>query len=78
MIGAEGTRVNQPDWIITKRQLGRLFIGVGAAGFVGLLGLDLIRGRAGDLGPSQSLGLAACLALALIGLSLLPLGNRPA
>jgi Cu/Ag efflux pump CusA len=67
------------DWVITKRQLGIFLLISGVAGFVGLFALDAVRGRAlGDLGPTQSLALAACVLLALVGASLIPLGGRPA
>jgi hypothetical protein len=66
------------DWIITKRHLGFLFLAVGLLGFVGLLALDLLQGKIGNIGPSQQLALAGCFGLALIGLTLIPLGDRPA
>jgi hypothetical protein len=66
------------DWIITKRHLGFLFLAAGVLGFGGLLTLDMIRGKIGNIGPSQQLALAGCVGLALIGLTLIPLGDRPA
>lgn len=67
------------DWVITKRQLGLLFIAAGVVGFVGIIALDALLGRAvGDFGPTQLLTLAGCVALVVVGLSLLPLGGRPA
>jgi hypothetical protein len=65
------------DWIITKRFLGIVILAAGILGFVGLLVLDAVRGG-GDFGPTQQLGLVACVGLALLGLSLIPLGDRPA
>lgn len=64
---------------LTKRQLGLLLVvmGVGAAGL--LLAVDLLgAGRSAGIGPAQRLALAGAGLLALVGLSLLPLGNRPA
>ncbi len=66
------------DWIITKRRLGFLFLAAGILGFVGLLALNAIRGKMGNIGPSQQLALAGCVGLALLGLTLIPLGDRPA
>jgi hypothetical protein len=66
------------DWIITKRHLGFLFLAAGVLGCAGLLALDLIRGKIDNIGPSQQWALAGCLGLALIGLTLIPLGDHPA
>lgn len=66
------------DWIITKRQLGTVLFLAGTAGFLGVLLLDLLRGGGGDFGPTQRLALVGCAGLALLGLSLIPYGNRPA
>ncbi|MBE2193432.1 MAG: hypothetical protein IAE83_04585 [Anaerolinea sp.] len=66
------------DWIITKRHLGIVLFLTGAVGFGGVLLLDLLRGGAGDFGPTQRLALVGCVGLALLGLSLIPYGNRPA
>ncbi len=66
------------DWIITKRHLGFLLLAVGVLGGAGLLALDVIRGKIGSIGPSQQLALGGCAMLALIGLTLIPLGDRPA
>jgi hypothetical protein len=63
---------------ITKRQLGLLFIAAGILGAVGLLGLDIVRGRFGDFGPTQILAVAGCAFVVVVGLTLLPLGDRPA
>lgn len=64
---------------LTKRQLGLLLVvmGVGAAGL--LLAVDLLgAGRFTGIGPAQRLALGGAGLLALVGLSLLPLGDRPA
>lgn len=65
------------DWIITKRHLGIATLLVGVAGFVGVLVLDVLRGQS-DFGPTQQLALAGCAGLSVLGLTLLPLGDRPA
>ncbi len=70
--------MNASDWVITKRMLGGLLIGLGALTFVGSLLLDALRGNFGDFGVAQVLGLGGSLGICLIGVSLLPLGDRPA
>lgn len=67
------------DRPITKRQLGFLFLVAGLLGFVGVLALDALRGGTpGGLGPAQRLALAGCAGLTVLGLTLIPLGDRPA
>lgn len=64
---------------MTKRQLGTLFILAGAGGAVALLALDFLgAGQFQGIGPAQRLALLAAALLFLVGLSLLPLGDRPA
>lgn len=70
--------MNASDWVITKRMLGGLLIGLGALTFAGSLLLDALRGNFGDFGAAQMLGLGGSLGICLIGVSLLPLGDRPA
>ena len=66
------------DWIISKRALGVLFMLAGVLAAAGILLLDRLRGGAADFGPSQQLGVAGAVALVIVGLTLLPLGDRPA
>ncbi|MFQ3537212.1 MAG: hypothetical protein SNJ58_15225 [Aggregatilineales bacterium] len=70
--------MDTPDLVITKRMLGALLIGLGALVLVGLVLLDVLRGTFGAFGPAQLLALGGSLGICLIGLSLLPLGDRPA
>lgn len=64
---------------MTKRQLGWIFIGLGTVGVLGLFGIDLIgAGQFNGIGPTQRLGLLAAGAVILVGLTLLPLGDKPA
>ncbi|MCL4867870.1 MAG: hypothetical protein KJ063_02780 [Anaerolineae bacterium] len=65
--------------MITKRQLGLIFMISGLLGIVGLLAIDLFRvGNYGGIGPMQRLALTAAGLIVLVGLTLLPAGNRPA
>ena len=64
---------------VTKRQLGWLSLGAGALVVVATLAADLVgAGRFGGLGPAQQQALAGGAVLIVFGLSLLPLGHRPA
>jgi hypothetical protein len=72
-------RVLHPNFSFSKRQIGILLLLGGGAGFVLLLLLDVIgMGREGGYGPAQRAGLALFAAAALLGLSLIPLGDQPA
>ncbi|MGQ9848592.1 MAG: hypothetical protein ACUVSU_00930 [Aggregatilineaceae bacterium] len=62
------------DYTVTKRQLGILLVGVGAV--LILVGLVSLSGEGSRL--LQVAGLLGGLASALIGLTLLPLGDVPA
>lgn len=67
------------DFTLTKRLLGLLLIVAGVGGFAGILAIDILdAGREGGIGPAQQIGLGLMVALALAGLTLLPLGNDPA
>ena len=67
------------DRPLTKRQLGWLLVAAGLAAAVIILAADLVgAGQFGGLGPAQQQALLAGGALILFGLSLLPLGDRPA
>ena len=65
--------------MVTKRQLGLLFIlsGIGAA--AAMFAIDFLgAGQFQGIGPAQRRALLAAGVAVLVGLSLLPLGNRPA
>jgi predicted MFS family arabinose efflux permease len=67
------------DFTLTKRHLGLLLLLVGVAGFLGILAIDILDvGREGGIGPAQQIALGLMIALALTGLTLIPLGNDPA
>ena len=64
---------------ITKRQLGIALLIIGVVGFFAILLIDVIDvGRQGGIGPAQSLALTILVLVALVGLSLIPLGDAPA
>lgn len=64
---------------MTKRQLGFTFIAIGVLGVLGLFGMDLLgAGQFQGIGPAQRLALLGMGSIILVGITLLPLGNRPA
>lgn len=67
------------SYTVSKRQLGILLLLLGAIAFLGLLALDFIGGgREGGIGPAQQAALGLSALVALVGASLIPLGDRPA
>ena len=56
-----------------------LVAAVGLVGIAGVMAVDLVgAGKWDGFGPAQKQAMAACAVIALIGVSLLPLGDRPA
>ena len=68
----------QNDFHFSKRQLGLLCLLLGIVGVLSILAFDLVRQSEGGIGPAQRIGLMLAVALALLGLTLIPLGNDPA
>lgn len=67
------------DLPLSKRQLGLLLLMGGLLGFAAIFAIDVIdAGREGGIGPAQQMALGLMLALALLGLTLIPLGDTPA
>ena len=65
--------------MVTKRQLGLLLMAGGLGLLALVFGIDLVRsGEWQGMGPYQQIGTAAGVIMVLVGLSLLPLGERPA
>jgi hypothetical protein len=65
--------------MITKRLLGIGFIVTGTLGIAAMFIRDLLGATQFEgVGPAQRLALLVGGAVILVGLSLLPLGNRPA
>jgi len=64
---------------MTKRQLGYAFIALGLLAAIGSFVNDMLgAGEFQGVGPTQRLALLAAGAIILVGVSLLPLGDRPA
>lgn len=67
------------DVQMTKRQLGVLFILLGLGTIAALFSADILGASQFDgIGPIQRIGLGGAVVAVLLGLSLLPLGDRPA
>lgn len=65
--------------MVTKRQLGLLFIlsGIGAA--VAMFAMDMLgAGQFQGIGPAQRQALVVAAIIVVVGLTLVPLGDRPA
>ncbi len=68
-----------PEAPLTKRQLGVLLIAGSGIAALAVLLVDIFRvGAFSGFGPAQLLAFGGCALIGLIGLSLLPLGDRPA
>ena len=71
--------MNAQEAGLSKRQLGMILLVGGALGFCAILAVDIVDiGREGGIGPAQTVGLLTMALAALVGLSLLPLGDAPA
>lgn len=69
----------QNNFTLTKRHLGWLLLIGGLLVFAAIISIDVFNaGREGGIGPAQSIALIASGLIALLGLSLIPLGNDPA
>ncbi len=64
------------EYTLTKRHLGLILLAAGLLFVMGMVILELVK-RDG-FGTVQKLGVAGGIASLLVGLSLLPLGDRPA
>ena len=65
--------------MITKRQLGIIMTAIGALIFVGTFLVDLLgAGNFSGVGPSQRMALVGAGFTFLLGLSLIPIGDKPA
>jgi hypothetical protein len=65
--------------MITKRQLGLILAGSGLLALIGVLAIDVLKaGNFEGIGPVQRMALGGAGLIVFVGLSLIPLGNRPA
>jgi hypothetical protein len=64
--------------MITKRQLGYLFIAIGLLVIAGAISANLIGGRDAGFGPFQTLGVGGGVVVILAAIPLIRLGDRPA
>jgi hypothetical protein len=64
---------------MTKKQLGLGFILLGVTAVLALFGMDMIgAGQFQGIGPAQKRALMAAGLVIVVGLTLLPLGDKPA
>jgi hypothetical protein len=65
--------------MVTKRQLGIGLSVIGGISLIGTILVDMVgAGNFSGIGPYQALALAGGAVLLLIGLTLIPLGDKPA
>jgi hypothetical protein len=64
--------------MITKRQLGYLFITIGLLVIAGAVGANLIGGRDAGFGPFQAIGIGGGMVIIVMAIPLIRLGDRPA
>jgi len=65
--------------MVTKRQLGLLFIVMGVGAIFAMFAIDLIgAGQFQGIGPAQRRALIISGLVIFVGATLIPLGNRPA
>lgn len=68
-----------PEQMVTKRQLGLIFILLGAGAITAMFLIDLLNaGQYQGIGPAQQRALVVAVGVIVLGLSLIPLGDRPA
>ncbi len=65
------------QFTLTKRQLGILLLIGGIVAFAAILSIDVLDvGREGGIGPAQRIALGGAALMALIGVTLIPLGKQ--
>ena len=65
--------------MVTKRQLGLILLIAGIVATGAILAVEILgAGNFQGIGPLQRIGLGMTILTILIGISLLPLGDRPA
>lgn len=72
-------RFLENEFSFSKRLLGWLLVAGGVAVFIGVMVLNILRQKPlNEIGPAQLLVFALCAIIALIGATLIPLGDSPA
>lgn len=64
--------------MVTKRQLGYFFSAIGLLVIAGAIGANLIGGRDAGFGPFQVIGIGGGVAIILMAIPLIKLGDKPA
>jgi hypothetical protein len=65
--------------VITKRIVGITLASAGLVIVIGMMAIDWIgAGNWGGIGPAQRLAIIVGVVISILGLTLLPLGNKPA
>lgn len=65
------------DFTFSKRQLGQVLLAIGIVGGCAILAIDVFNvGREGGIGPAQRAALIVLAGVALVGLTLVPLGDE--
>jgi hypothetical protein len=64
--------------MITKRQLGYLFIALGLLIMAAVFAANFIGGREAGFGPFQALGFGGGVVIIVMAIPLIKLGNHPA
>jgi uncharacterized membrane protein YgdD (TMEM256/DUF423 family) len=67
-----------PDFTLTKRHLGVILLAAGVVLFSGMFLAEALKSQSDGIGTVQKLGLLIGAVSIIVGLTLLPLGNRPA
>ena len=70
--------VFSPDFTLTKGHLGVILLGAGLVLFVGMFVVEAMKSQSDGIGTVQKLGILVGVTSVVVGLTLLPLGNRPA
>jgi hypothetical protein len=66
------------EFTLTKRHLGVLLVLAGIAALVMVFGVEIVRSGPSRFGTLQKIGVLLSAASVVVGLTLWPLGDRPA
>ena len=71
-------RFLSPDFTLTKRHLGAILVLAGLILLAGMFVIEVVKRQPDGIGTVQKLGILAGVTGVAVGLTLLPLGDRPA